>query len=168
MGSLIQRKGFSYLLDAVSVLQSPNIRVLLCGRRLIDKTLINSYPDLDLTVKIGLTTQNLISEIHKSDVFVLPSLAEGFAHVILETMSCGLPVIATNHTCAPDVMRDHIDGFIVPIRNAEAIAEKLAWCMDNRADLAGMGEQAAGQARLFTWERLRFGMREAYRQMLTS
>ena len=166
IGSIIQRKGLSYLLEAIRMLGSKNIRILLCGRGLIDKRLLSQYSDLDLEVKFGLPVHRLVEEIHQSDLFALPSLSEGFAHVILEAMSCGLPVISTVNTCAPDVIEEGEHGFIVPIRMAEAIAEKLAWGLSHRADLAAMGEQAAMQAELFTWDRFRRGVREAYQKML--
>jgi glycosyltransferase involved in cell wall biosynthesis len=168
VGSLIQRKGLSYLLDAIRLLTTRALRVMLCGRGLVDRRLIEQYPDLNLEIHIGLSQAELVRKIHQADVFVMPSLAEGFGHVILEAMSCGVPVIATPHTCAPDVMTDGSHGFIVPIRNAETIAEKLAWGIDNRRELAVMGQGAAAQARRFTWERFRISVRESYGAMLAA
>ncbi len=168
VGSIIQRKGLSYLLDGVRLLKSTNIRVLLCGRGVFDRHLVSQYSDLNVEIRLGLPEQELISKIHQSDIFALPSLTEGFAHVILEAMSCGLPILATPHTCAPDITTEGVHGFIVPIRNAEAIAEKLAWGLDHRSDLATMGEAAAIQARTFTWERFKEGIRKAYKEMISS
>jgi glycosyltransferase involved in cell wall biosynthesis len=163
---LIQRKGLSYLLDAARMLGSSGVRFVLCGRGRVDEQLLAPYSDVNLEVKIGLSTPQLVEEIRRSDVFVLPSLAEGFSHAILESMSCGVPVITTNHTCAPDVMTDKVHGFIVPIRNSEAIAERLEWGIGRRAELAGMGQAAATRAQSFTWERFRSGVREAYGKMV--
>jgi glycosyltransferase involved in cell wall biosynthesis len=128
--------------------------------------LLAHYSDLNLSVKVGLSRERLVREIQQSDLFVLPSLVEGFAHVILEAMACGVPVLTTSHTCAPDVMSHGEHGFVVPIRDSQAIATHLAWSMDNRADLATMGEAAAMRAGEFTWERFRSGVRGAYRRML--
>ncbi len=165
-GSLVQRKGISYLLDAVRQLKSRNIQVFLCGRGTVDHDLINYYKDLNIEVKIGLPRDELIQLMQSCDVFVLPSLVEGFAHVIVEAMACGLPIITTDHTCGPDVMTEGEHGFIVPIRDAAAIAQKLEWGMDNREELAVMGDNAAAQAQWFTWERFRAGARTAYFAML--
>lgn len=158
VGSLSQRKGLSYLLDAIRSLNTKTIRLVLCGRGIVDARLIATYSDINVEVRIGLSRTELIRQAHSADMFVLPSLAEGFGHVILEAMSCGLPVLATPHTCAPDVIEHGKHGFIVPIRDAEAIAERIAWGMDNRAELAAMGEAAAVRARQFTWERFRAGV----------
>ena len=167
VGSLIQRKGLSYLLDAVRLLNTKAIKLVLCGRGFIDKDLLSNFEDVDFEVKPNLSRADLIAEIQSADIFVLPSLAEGFAHVILEAMSCGVPVISTNHTCAPDVITEGKEGFVVSIRDTEAIAEKLSWAIDNRDVLAEMGIMAAKQARKFTWERFRAGIREAYQKMLS-
>lgn len=168
VGSLVQRKGLSYLLDAIRLLKSRDVRVVLCGRGYFDNHFIAQYSDLNLEVNIGLDRAALVRKIHEASVLVLPSLAEGFAHVILEAMSCGVPVIATPHTCAPDVIEEGVHGFIVPIRDPEAIAERLSWGIDNRAELAAMGRAAAEQARRFTWERFRVDVREAYKEMLAA
>jgi len=77
-------------------------------------------------------------------------------------------VIATDHTCAPDVITDGKDGFIVPIRDSNRIAERLAWAIDHRSETIEMGEAAALQARRFTWERFRCGVIEAYKKMVAS
>ena len=168
LGSMIQRKGLSYLLEAVRMLKTKSIRVKLCGRGIIDRELLSHYRDLPIEVRVGLSSQELVHEIHQGDILVLPSLVEGFAHVILEAMSCGLPVMATSHTCAPDVIVNGMHGFIVPIRDSEAIAEKLAWAVSNRAELADMGEAASDQSRLFTWGRFRAGIRDAYKEMINA
>ena len=168
VGSVIQRKGISYLLDAVRLLGSKQIALKICSNGFIDTDLLQAYKDLDIEIKLALPTPQLVHELHQSDVFVLPSLAEGFAHVILEAMSCGVPVVSTTHTCAPDVMLDGKHGFIVPIRDPNAIAEKLAWALDHRSELVTMGEAAAVQASLFTWERFRERIREAYKSMVES
>jgi glycosyltransferase involved in cell wall biosynthesis len=167
-GSLVQSKGLTYLLDAIRELKSRNLRLTLCTRSVLDKKLLDEYADLEMDVKIGLSGRELACEIQTGDVFVFPSLAEGFGHVILEAMSCGVPVITTDHTCAPDVMVDGEHGFIVPIRDAEVIAEKVSWGIENRDELAAMGRAAAARARLFTWDRFRQGVRGAYGKMVAS
>ena len=170
VGSLIQRKGLSYLLEAVRALQKTGtgVKLILRGRGGVDRELLKHYSDIDFDLKLGVPLSELVRDLHRSDVFVLPSLTEGFAQVILEAMACGLPVITTANTCAPDVMTEGVQGFVVPIRSSEAITEKLIWGMENREALAEMGQQAAQQAGVFTLERFRSGIRDAYRAMIES
>ena len=166
VGSLIQRKGLSYLLDAVRALKSKNIRLLLRGRGAVDRDLLKHYSDIDFDLKLGLPLPELVQDIQRADVFVLPSLTEGFAQVILEAMACGVPVITTANTCAPDVMAEGEHGFILPIRDSQAIKEKIVWGLENRSALAEMGRKAADQAGRFTLEKFRSGIRSAYRAMI--
>ncbi len=166
VGSLIQRKGLSYLLDAVRAMHSPNIRLLLRGRGAVDWDLLKTYGDVPFDLKLGLPLSELVKDIQSSDVFVLPSLTEGFAQVILEAMACGVPVITTANTCAPDILTEGVHGFILPIRDARAIEEKLVLGLEHRDALAEMGRQAAQQAGIFTPARFREGIRLAYQAMI--
>jgi glycosyltransferase involved in cell wall biosynthesis len=166
VGSMIQRKGLSYLLEAARMLKTRHLRVLLCGRGWIDRRLIEHFADVNIEVQIGLPRDRLVQRIQQSDVFALPSLVEGFGLVIIECMSCGLPIIGTPHTSAPDLIEDGKQGFIVPIRSAETIAERLQWGLDHRSELAHMGTLAAQRARDFTWANFRVGMRDVYRRMV--
>jgi glycosyltransferase involved in cell wall biosynthesis len=87
------------------------------------------------------------------DVLVFPSLIEGFGAVILEAMSRGLPVITTPNTAGPDLIEEGIDGYIVPIRDADAIAERLTALAEDRSRLAAMADAARRKAAGLPWER---------------
>jgi glycosyltransferase involved in cell wall biosynthesis len=165
LGSIVQRKGLSYLLDAVRSLRTRRITVLLRGRGTVDSALLHTYRDIDFDLQLGLPTEEIVRDLQRTDLFVLPSLVEGFAHVILQAMQCGVPVLTTDHTCGPDVIVNGREGFIVPIRDAAAVAAKLEWGIGQRNDLYEMGLAAAQRAREFTWQRFRAGIRAAYRQM---
>lgn len=162
LGSIVQRKGVAYLLRAMELLKEKPIQLVLCGRVAPDAALFERYGDCAVEVKIGLSHAGVLQELHAADLFVFPSLLEGFAHVILEAMSCGLPVITTPHTCGPDVIIESEHGFIVPIRDSNALADRIVWCLEHRGQLAGMGHQAAIRAREFTWDKFRQGIKKIY------
>ena len=88
-------------------------------------------------------------EFRQADIFVLPTLAEGMALVHLEAMACGVPVITTPH-CG-SVVRDGTDGFIVPIRDADALADRLQQLLEDCALRQQMGSSARERARGYTW-----------------
>jgi len=73
-------------------------------------------------------------------------------------MSCGVPVIATAQSGAPDFLEDGKDGFLVPIRSAEAIAERLELLIRDRDRLFAMSQAAVRKAARHSWE--------SYRQQL--
>ena len=165
VGNMTQRKGLSYFLEAIASLPQENLEVLVCGHHAVERDVIESYGIKSIRILRGLPTSELTQLMRTCDLFVLPSLAEGFAHVILEAMSSCLTVLTTGSTCAPDVLVDGKHGFIVPIRNSEALAAKISWGRTHRAELYQMGLAAAARARLFTWERFRRGVVSAYTKM---
>ena len=67
-------------------------------------------------------------------------------------MARGLPVIATPHTCGPDVIRDGEDGFVVPIRSAGAIAERLNQLAADEPRRRMLAHAAMARAAQFTWD----------------
>jgi glycosyltransferase involved in cell wall biosynthesis len=83
-----------------------------------------------------------------ANVFLLPSICEGSATVCYEALASGLPIITTEN--AGSVVRDAIDGFIVPIRDSEAVAEKLCLLARDRELLKWMSDNARARAREFT------------------
>ncbi len=153
-GGLGQRKGLSYLLKAVSLL-GDRVELTLLGR----KTSEVCRPLNEALARHRwiptLRHEELLAEMRRHDVLVFPSLFEGFGLVILEAMSQGLPVIATPHTAGPDIIEDGRDGFIVPIRSPEAIAEKLDLLASDRSLLAEMRFSSRRKAELHTWEAYR-------------
>ncbi|MGA0560259.1 glycosyltransferase family 4 protein [Larkinella sp. VNQ87] len=165
VGRMNQRKGLADLLQAVRLLKSSAIDVVLCGRGFIDRNILREYQDLPLQIHEAIATRQLVQELHQSDVFVLPSLAEGFGHVILEAMAAGLPVITTENTCGPDVIVEGKHGFLTPIRNPMRLASLLDAAITNREDWFEMGQLAARQARTFTWNRFREEIRAVYQNV---
>jgi glycosyltransferase involved in cell wall biosynthesis len=90
----------------------------------------------------------------QASVLVLPSIEDGFGQVIVQAMACGIPVIATTNTGGPDVITDGKDGFIVPIRDARAIGERLEYLYRNPEARAAMGRAALETVRAWNgWDR---------------
>lgn len=90
-------------------------------------------------------------EFTQADVFVLPSLAEGSAGVTYEALAAGVPVITTN--AAGSVVRDGIEGRIVPERDPGALAHAIAEVTEDREKRDRMAHAARERAKEFTWER---------------
>jgi alpha-maltose-1-phosphate synthase len=166
-GSLGQRKGLSYLLKAIELLKG-EVELTLLGR----KVAAGCAP-LESAVRThrwlpSLSHGAVLREMRDHDVLVLPSLFEGFGLVILEAMAQGTPVITTNHTAGPDVIEDGVDGFIVPIRSAEAIVEKLDLLARDRERLMSIKSAAQRKAESFRWESYRDGLARVAREVMES
>lgn len=153
VGALSQAKGLKYLLEAAAKLER-QMDLTLIGRRV--SPLIPTPAVLDKHRWIpSLAYDDLLNEMARHDVLVLPSLHEGFGLVIGEAMAQGLVVIATPHSAAPDLIDDGVEGFIVPIRSAEAIAEKLELLRHDPARLHEMKQAARRKAKIHSWEAYR-------------
>jgi glycosyltransferase involved in cell wall biosynthesis len=103
------------------------------------------------TYERGRPHADVLALMRTCDVFCLPSIVEGRALVMQEAMSQGLPIIITPNTGGEDLVVDG-SGFLVPIRSAEAIAEKLEWFLANRSQIAAMREVAKAHAATYSWE----------------
>ena len=89
----------------------------------------------------------------QGSVFVMMSLEEGLAVVQLQAMACGLPVIATTNTGAEDIVREGKDGFIIPIRDVEALKEKLTYLYEHPDIREAMSRSAKERVSSgFTWD----------------
>jgi len=163
LGQMVQRKGLSYLLKSVKALHSDNIELTIVGRGRFDENLLREYSAcIDFNVVRGLSHKELVKCFHDHDVMVLPSIIEGFGHVILEAMSTGIPVICTKNTAGPDLFLTGDEGMVVPIRDADAISTCIEGLMMTEGKVEFMGRQAASTARSFSWERHCEGIRKFY------
>ena len=86
------------------------------------------------------------------DVLVLPTIEDGFAVVLAQAQAAGLPIIATTNCGAPDIIAGGGQGFIVPIRNPDALIAQLEWCNEHRSALAQMVERLHTHPPRRTWD----------------
>jgi glycosyltransferase involved in cell wall biosynthesis len=153
VGGFSPRKGPHYLLQAFSELSLPSAELCVIGRFSRDlKSLLNRYRGR-FRYAGPLPHDQLYRWYSQASVFVLPSVEEGFAYVIGEAMACGLPVIATDHTGGSEIIREGQDGFVIPIRDVEALKEKILRLYENPSERERMSLNAMRQSKQFTWER---------------
>lgn len=132
-GQLSLRKGTPYLLEAFQLIQRkhPSARLLLTDNiHESIRPVLAHYRDLTIDWAPGLPHPQLAERLRSADVFVLPSLEDGFARTVTEALACGLPVVLTPNTGAADVLAPGRSGEIVPIRDANATAEAILTCFE--------------------------------------
>jgi len=148
VGEVNLRKGVPYLYQALKRLNSSRIITRLVGPVAVQEP----YRSL-LSRKAELTGMTPRAKIRRhyawADVFVFPSLCEGSATVTYEALAAGLPVITTPH--AGSVVRDGVEGFIVPIRSAAAISEKIELLLRNPQLLFELSINAYQRAQQYSW-----------------
>jgi glycosyltransferase involved in cell wall biosynthesis len=164
VGILGYRKGVIYLLEAFKQLNLKNAELLLISP--VDDDFKPVMAKYETWFKYLHTVPN--SELPKyysnASVFAFPSLVEGSAYVTYEAMACGLPVIASEN--AGTVVREGIDGFIIPIRDLEMLKEKILFLYKNESIRKEMGYNAGLHVRNFTWEKYRQNLVNIYQEIL--
>src|SRR5262249_13068144 len=138
VGSLDFRKGFVYLLKALQALPCGQIRLTIVGStgtRSCRKLYQRESAGLDLSCAPG----DPLHPLQSSELFVLPSLEDGFGFVIGEAMACGLPVVVTDQCGGAELVEHGVSGWVVPSRDAAAITDVLRLALDRRKYLAEMG-----------------------------
>lgn len=155
VGQLSQRKGIKYLLEAFKEIGLENAELVLMGGVAGSGEGLKCYEGLFRHIS-HVPYSELPQYYQSADIFVYPSVHEGSALAIYEALASGLPVITTFNSGS--VVRDGVEGFIVPIRDIDALKEKIVLLYQNKELRTRMSREARKRAETFTWQ--------AYRQRL--
>jgi glycosyltransferase involved in cell wall biosynthesis len=154
-GSLTVRKGIHYLLEAFKQANLPNSELCLVGG--VSNSAKSLLGEFNEKIKfIGHVPQDsLVNYYQNSSVFVMASIEEGMAMVQLQALSCGLPLICTTNTGGEDLLRlsgdpkqlkngiqEYPAGYLVPVRDSQAIAECLQFLGEDPILLRSKQESA--------------------------
>lgn len=100
-----------------------------------------------------LTKEKLFELYQQCDVFVFPSLGDGFGFVVLEALSFGLPVICSRNSVGEDIIRDKYNGLLINAGDSTQLSEKIKWFVENRSFLDSMKKNAVESALQYSWSR---------------
>ena len=147
VGVLEMRKGLPYLLEAFSRLKVGKKRLRIIGGTARGmESFLRRFPSENVEYVGSVAQARLPAIMSSSHVLVLPSIEEGLALVQGQALASGCPVIGTTNTGADDLFTDGIEGFIVPIRDSEAIVDRMQRLADDPALQQSM--RAAGLQRV--------------------
>ncbi len=156
IGNIRPIKGLQYLIAAAARISAffPETEYLIVGG---DATLCDDYKELlrALIIESGLQTkvhflgprQDIAELLLLLDVFVLPSLSEGFSNALIEAMHAGKSIVATNVGGNSEAIEDGRTGILVPAENAEDLAAALTKLLSNPAEASRLGLAAKNRAR---------------------
>jgi starch synthase len=152
VGGMNLRKGIQYLTQAFQRIDHPAKTLSFVGTPSLEMIALlrqrNLWPE-DARV-LGHVPQSQLKELmSRSHVLVLPSVEEGLALVQAQAMACACPVIGTRNTGAEDLFSDGQEGYIVPIRDAGALTERLQHLADHPEQRARMGQRALAKVKSF-------------------
>lgn len=150
-GRVTQGKGIKYALDAIKTFNKKDTQLDIIG-------LVHGSGDAFRTYAahynyLGKMNQaDLFKKYTEYDVLLFPSLSEGFGLVALEAMGAGVPVISTSHTNAYELIDHGVNGFVVPIRDTNAIIEALTAMRNmDESEYNRMSTAARARAEEYTW-----------------
>jgi glycosyltransferase involved in cell wall biosynthesis len=151
VGALSFRKGLWDLSAAVRELSGPTMQFRLVGPQLREaRPVLASLRGLASVFRKQ--PQALLPEIYAwGDVFVFPTIEDGFAIVLAQANAAALPIITTPNCSGPDLVRKDETGWIVPIRSPESLIERLRWCNTHRQEMAAMVDRLYTEFRPRTW-----------------
>lgn len=146
VGTLALRKGIHYLLEAVKRLEPLGVRVSAVGAPKVRLQMLARYSNvLDLP---GFRLHDSMPELYREhDIYVFPTIVEGSSLSIYEALASGLPVVTTPN--AGSIVRDGVEGFVVPPRDLEALCAAVERLVRDRDLRIEMGSAARRRAETF-------------------
>lgn len=148
VGRLTFGKGQDILIKAMSIVKKnfPEVKLQIIGGGEYASELLSLVDSLELSSSIEFIGQiphdRIISQMADAYAVVVPSRFEAFSYVIIEAMSAGVPVIASAVGGIPEIVRDRVDGFLVPPENPEILAEHIMEMLNNQELRKTMGKNA--------------------------
>lgn len=152
-------KGTPVLLEAWKAANIGDSQLVIVGSWQLHRARLGENPQR-VTILGPVGSAELRALYQAADVFVFPSMFEGFGLVILEAMACGLPVIGTDATAAADIVEPEC-GWVLPRGDPDALVATLRWVASHRERLPEMRLAARRRAEQFTWKRYRESVRRA-------
>lgn len=150
VGGMSLRKGVQYLVQAYQRISHPAKSLTFVGvpsQELIAMLKVRGLWPTDARVVGPMPQAELKNVMSRSHVMVLPSIEEGLALVQAQAMACGCPVIASRNTGGEDLFSDGHEGYSVPIRDVDALAERMQHLADHPEERAVMGRRALERVR---------------------
>ena len=132
VGNVGLRKGVPYLLEAFARLKHPNKRLRVVGAMSRELPPVLERLPKEHVEFLGILPQQQVAEMmSQSHLLILPSVEEGLALVQGQALACGCPVLATTNTGGEDLFQDGVEGFIVPIRDVDALLHRMEQIADD-------------------------------------
>lgn len=164
VGHFIERKG--HHLTILALKQLPNVHLFLAGdgemdkelRKLVDDNLLQSQ----VTFLGAVEHKELVQYYSMADCMVLASSREGWANVLLESMACGTPVVATPIWGTPEVVAEECAGLLTKDRSSKSIAEAILKLQESYPDRKNVRKYAEK----FSWDETSDSIYQLFRQMI--
>lgn len=153
-GRLSKQKGYEFVLEAFPQLlkENKNAYYLILGSGEQRKELQNLIDERELSKHVLLLgyKKNVIEYLNAADIYLFPSVFEGLAFSLIEAMSAGLPIIASDKGPIPELIEHKKTGLLMDINDSQDVLEKLKWGIENMDKMSGFGINARRKSLSFT------------------
>lgn len=160
VANFYKTKGLRYLIEALHLLtqySEAEVQCVIIGDGRERKSLSGLIRQYNLQNKVFLPGHlpDARRYLTALDIFVLPSVKEGFPWVILEAMTAGIPIIATKVGAVPEIIEADSEGILVEPKNGNSLAQKIVWALEHRRETKIMAQKAEEKLkRDFTLEKM--------------
>jgi glycosyltransferase involved in cell wall biosynthesis len=151
VGTLSFRKGLLDYAEVVRRLAGPRFQFRFVGDVPPEGRELVARIESQMTLVGRVEQRELAAHYAWGDLFLFPTLEDGFAAVLSQALAAGLPLVATPNCSAPDLIEEGEQGWLVPIRSPEAMIERLTWCDSHREELVRVLDQVTGSFRNRPW-----------------
>jgi glycosyltransferase involved in cell wall biosynthesis len=172
-GSFITKKGINDLIDSARILckNIPESKFILVGKGPLEKSLKKKVNDLNLSNNFlftgYLSRNDLLDYFQRASLYVLPSYHEGLPTVLLEAMSCALPIIATNVPGNSDVLKEQDVGILVPKKDPVSLAYAIERLLSDNNLREKMGTNGRKKAeKMYDWNVISDQFKRLYQNLI--
>lgn len=156
-GQWLRGKGTRYLVSAFESLATrhPAIELTCVGTGADTETVRRDFRLSvrdRVRVRPHVNREELAEELNRADIFMFPSLSEGFSGALLEAMAAALPIVATPAGAAADMLRHDENALLVPTADADALFEAIETLIDRSDIRRRLGGAARTTAAEYQWE----------------
>jgi glycosyltransferase involved in cell wall biosynthesis len=172
LGTLRLVKGLKYLIKAMELIQAEmeNTILMIIGdgedRKSLEAMVIKLHLEKVVIFNGKIPNKDIPKYLVQGDVFVLPSLSEGFPNVLLEAMAAGLPIVSTNVNGLSEIIINEENGYLVEPKNPQQLADKLLQILKNPIQSKKFSNNNIEKVKNYSWKNVIECLEDVYLKVL--